>query len=220
MLRSFFEFQNIDDVEDRYALVFFSGLMFTVLVLLVTFLGGTSSGNDPSPFLLGLMTLSFIFLSLATVSTTVLPKMLTDSSHNRFSDPAYTAFIFLFNVVVILLIVISLFAQLTDNMYSYYEQIGGIESTRIIIIASIFIELLVDTAAFFMIGSKRSYLTKKFDMFVYVIRNHWVMFFIICVEFLLAFVVLLSPQGYLVSPDLVLGFILTVGHLLTHAFNP
>ena len=59
--------------------------------------------------------------------------------------------------MVILLIVASFVAQLTDNMYAYYDQIGGVESTRIIIIASIFIELIVDTAAFFMIGSKNKY---------------------------------------------------------------
>ena len=219
MLQKFFVFQNIDDVEERYALVFFSGLMFTVLVLLITFLGSSAGGDKPSPFLLGLATISFVFLSLATVSTTVLPKMLTDKSSSRFSNQAYLAFIFFFNVVVILLIVASFVAQLTDNMYAYYDQIGGVESTRIIIIASIFIELIVDTVAFFMIGSRRSKYGPRLTNLEH-IKNHWVMFSIICVEFLLAFVVLLIPQGYLFSPDLVLGFILTVGHLLTHAFNP
>lgn len=214
MLQKFFVFQNIDDVEERYALVFFSGLMFTVLVLLITFLGSSASGDEASPFLLGLATISFVFLSLATVSTTVLPKMLTDKSSSRFSNQAYLAFIFFFNVVVILLIVASFVAQLTDNMYAYYDQIGGVESTRIIIIASIFIELIVDTVAFFLIPSHGNRYVPDH------IKNHWVMFSIICVEFLLAFVVLFAPQGYLLSPDLVLGFILTVGHLLTHAFNP
>ena len=123
MLQKFFVFQNIDDVEERYALVFFSGLMFTVLVLLITFLGSSANGDEASPFLLGLATISFVFLSLATVSTTVLPKMLTDKSSSRFSNQAYLLFIFFFNVVVILLIVASFVAQLTDNMYAYYDQI-------------------------------------------------------------------------------------------------
>ena len=215
MIQDFFYFNDVDDVEERYALVFFSGLMFTVLVLLVTSLGVDDplNGDVPSPFLLGIATISFVFLSLATVSTTVLPKMLTDKSSSRFSEQAYLAFIFFFNVIVILLIVVSFVAQLTDNMYAYYDQIGGVESTRIIIIASIFIELIVDTFAFLM-------LRRRYNTVLEHIKDHWVMSSIICTEFFLAFVVLLAPQGYLFSPDLVLGFILTVGHLLTHAFNP
>ena len=210
MIQDFFVFKRIYEVEERYALVFFSGLMFAVLVLLIDFLGSSQSGG--SPFLLGIATISFVFLSLATVSTTVLPKMLTDNSISRFSEQAYLVFIFFFNVIVILLIVVSFVAQLTDNMYAYYDQIGGVESTRIIIIASIFIELIVDTFAFLMLRSYNTVLEH--------IKDHWLMSSIICTEFFLAFVVLLAPQGYLFSPDLVLGFILTVGHLLTHAFNP
>ena len=213
MLQRFFKFGDIDDVEERYALVFFSGLMFAVLVILIAFLGSWTSENEPSYFLLGIMTISYLFLSLAAVSTTVLPKLLTDNSSSRFSEQAYLAFIFFFNVIVMLLIVVSFVAQLTDKMYAYYVEIGGVESTRIIIIASIFIELIVDIVAFFML---RNYHKSGFDH----IEEHWVMSSIIVTEIFLAFAVLLVPQGYLFSPDLVLGFILTAGHLLTHAFNP
>jgi len=203
----FFKFASVDEVEERIANIFFAGILFAGFTLILFantyFSGGVVSWTQKAS-----LTLTYVILSVATVSSTALPYLWNKQSTNRFSDKIYYVFIFIFNFISLGLVLLLAIASSPagGGLESRLDDIGFLDAAIIIISTSILMEVLADGTAYFMLRSK----TKKQPF----------MGLILIVELcLIGFMTFGNPTWMLIDSTLILGFFLTIGHIVIHFSN-
>jgi hypothetical protein len=203
----FFKFATVNDVEERVAKIFFLGILLATLTAIIFVNMYISEGVVTWAHKL-FLTVSFICLSIATVSTTALPYLWNKKSLNRFSEPIYLVFIFGFNAfsLVLVLILATASSPAGGELESHLKNIGFLDVSLLIIGASIVMEIIADATAYLNLRTHSN--TQPF------------MGLILVVEFvLIVFMTFGSTSWMLIDSTLILGFFLTIGHIVIHFSN-
>ena len=203
----FFKFADVNEVEERIAKIFFLGILLGVLTIILFanlyFSEGVVTWTHKA-----FLTLTYVSLSLATVSTTALPYLWNKQSKNRFSEGIYFVFIFGFNVLSLMLVLLLATASSPAGgaLQSRLDDIGFLDAALLIISASIVLEIIADATAYFKL---RSFTQKQPFMGT-----------ILLVELILiVFMTVGNTTWMLIDSTLILGFFLTIGHIVIHFSN-
>ena len=203
----FFKFKDVDDVEERIAKIFFVGIFLGGLTIII-FADLYISGKPVHLSAKAMLTLTYVFLSLATVSTTALPYLWNKKSQNRFSGSVYFVFIFGFNVLSLSLVLLLAIASSPAGgaLENRLDDIGFLDTALLIISASIVMEILADAVAFFNLRNPN--------------KKQPFMGLILFVEIILiVFMTVGNSTWMLIDSTLILGFFLTIGHIVIHFCN-
>lgn len=154
------------------------------------------------------LTVTYICLSIATVSTTALPYLWNKQSHNRFSEMIYFVFIFGFNAfsLGLVLLLAAASSPAGGELESRLNDVGFLDAAILIISTSIVMEIMADATAYFNLRNA----TNKQSF----------MGLILLVELgLIAFMTFGNTSWMLIDSTLILGFFLTIGHIVIHFSN-
>jgi len=203
----FFKFTNVNEVEERIAKVFFTGILLAILTTLLFVKLYLSEGvvTWAHKFIL---TITYVSLSIATVSTTALPYLWNRNSAWRFSPMIYSVFIFGFNAFSLILVLLLALGSspIGGGLESRLSDIGILEIGIFIIQISILLEIIADTTAYFKLTTP----TNKQPF----------MGLILLIELgLILFVSFGNTSWMLFDGTLILGFFLTIGHIVIHFSN-
>lgn len=197
----------MNDVEEKIAKIFFLGILLATLTTIL-FVNMYISGGVVTWALKLFLTLTFICLSIATVSTTALPYLWNKTSSNRFSEMIYFIFIFGFNAFSLGLVLTLAIASspIGGGFESHLQAIGFLDAALLIISASIVMEIIADTTAYFNLTTSTN--------------GQPFMGLILLIELLLiAFMTFGNSSWMLIDATLILGFFLTIGHIVIHFSN-
>ena len=203
----FFKFSTVNDVEERIAKIFFLGILLATLTAILFANMYISEGVVTWSHKL-FLTLTFICLSIATVSTTALPYLWNKQSSNRFSEGIYTVFIFGFNAfsLILVLILATASSPVGGGLESSLKDRGFLDVALLIISASIVMEIIADTTAYVNLTT-----TTNAQPF---------MGLILLIELvLILFMTFGNTSWMLIDSTLILGFFLTIGHIVIHFSN-
>ena len=203
----FFKFTTVNEVEERIAKVFFTGILLAIITTLLFVNLYLSEGvvTWAHKFFL---TITYVSLSIATVSTTALPYLWNRNSTWRFSPMIYSVFIFGFNAFSLMLVLLLAFGSspIGGGLESRLSDIGILGIGIFIIQISILLEIIADTTAYFKLRTT----TNKQPF----------MGLILLIECgLVIFVSFGNTSWMLFDGTLILGFFLTIGHIVIHFSN-
>jgi len=197
----------VNDVEERIAKIFFLGILLAALTAILFANMYISEGVVTWSHKL-FLTLTFICLSIATVSTTALPYLWNKQSSNRFSEGIYTVFIFGFNAfsLILVLVLATASSPVGGGLESSLKVRGFLDVALLIISASIVMEIIADTTAYVNLTT-----TTNAQLF---------MGLILLIELvLILFMTFGNTSWMLIDSTLILGFFLTIGHIVIHFSN-
>ena len=222
-LKYFFKHDNVKDLEERFASAFLLGFVIFFFFVITWFSNGTPKPEDFDKFSLSLATLSFGLFSFATMSTTVLPRMVQNLSknqpskisipyiQNRFVNDIYKTFIIGINSFILILIIVKYASLLDTSTHVRLSELGFFKGASSIIMFGIIFELLVDVGCFIVLGCG--------------IKSNPMMFCIIIIELILTILLIVTTvmnidfTSIFFQPTLVLGLALSLGHIFAHAIN-
>ena len=223
VLKYFFKHDDVKHLEERFASAFLLGFVFALIFTITWFANGRPKPEDFDILSLIAATLSFGLFSFATMSTTVLPRIVQKQSksqpnninipyvQNRFVDNFYRIFIIAVNSFILILILVKYASYLSESLHSSLLELGFFKGASAIIIAGIIFEIFVDVGCFLVLKCG--------------IKSNPMMFWIIMVEITLtALLVVAAVMGIdftsiFFQPTLLLGMALSVGHIFAHAVN-
>mgnify|MGYP001204176194 CR=1 FL=1 len=203
----FFKFATVNDVEERIAKIFFLGILLATLTSILFVNMFISEGVVTWAHKL-FLTVTYICLSIATVSTTALPYLWNKQSHNRFSEMIYFVFIFGFNAfsLGLVLLLAAASSPAGGELENRLNDVGFLDAAILIISTSIVMEIIADATAYFNLRNA----TNKQPF----------MGLILLVELgLIAFMTFGNTSWMLIDSTLILGFFLTIGHIVIHFSN-
>ena len=203
----FFQFSTVNDVEERIAKVFFLGILMAALTSIL-FANMFLSEGVVTWFMRLFLTLTYICLSIATVSTTALPYLWNKQSKNRFSEMIYFVFIFGFNAfsLGLVLVLAAASSPAGSQLESRLNDIGFLDAAILIISTSIIMEIIADATAYFNLRNKTN-------------RQPFMGLILLVELVLIAFMTFGNASWMIIDSTLILGFFLTIGHIVIHFSN-
>ena len=223
VLAFFFRHDDVKALEQQFAFVFLLGVLGTFCFLISWFSNGTPKPEDFDLLSEILAISSFILFSFATMSTTVLPRMVQKLSKNQPSKVSipylqtwlvtdfYKTFILAFNSFLLILIIVKYASLLDTSIHARLSEVGFLKGANAIIMAGIILEILVDVGCFIVLGCG--------------IKSNPMMFCIIIIELILTILLIVTTvmnidfTSIFFQPTLVLGLALSLGHIFAHAIN-
>lgn len=223
VLKHFFKHDDVRNLEERFASWFLLGLVFALIFTITWFANGRPNPEDFDILSLITATLSFALFSFATMSTTVLPRIVQKQSKSQpnninipyvqdwLVDHFYRIFIIAVNSFILIIILVKYASFVSDSLHSSLLELGFFKGASAIIIAGIMFELFVDVGCFLVLKCG--------------IKSNPMMFWIIVVEIILTVLLIVATfldiefTNILFQPTLLLGMALSVGHIFAHAVN-
>ena len=218
-----FKHDDVKNLEERFAIALFAGFATAFLFVITWIVNETPKPEDFDFLSMVLVSCSFGLFSFATMSTTVLPRMVQKLAkkqpskitipylQNRFVDDFYKIFIIAINSFILILIIVKYASLLDSSTHDRLYELGFFKGASAIIMFGIIFELVVDVGCFIILGCG--------------IKSNPMMFCIIIIElFLTIFIIVTSWMnidftGIFFQPTLLLGLALSLGHILAHAVN-
>jgi len=203
----FFKFSTVNDVEERIAKIFFLGILLAALTTILFVNMYISEGVVTWAHKL-FLTVTFICLSIATVSTTALPYLWNKKSRNRFSEMIYFVFIFGFNAfsLALVLILATASSPAGGELESRLKDIGFLDAALLIISTGIVMEIIADATAYLNLRNSTN-------------RQPFMGLILLVELVLIVFMTFGNTSWMLIDSTLILGFFLTIGHIVIHFSN-